>query len=97
MKLERDAIKTAIRNKVIALANELGEDASDIEDDDIIPATGLLDSAAILALVVWFEETYDFPLQQDEINIDNLGSINAMADFLLSRKGRVIFCQISDQ
>lgn len=87
MELERDAIKTAIRNKVISLANELGEDASDIEDDDIIPATGLLDSAAILALVVWFEETYDFPLEQDEINIDNLGSINAMADFLISRKG----------
>ena len=87
MELERDAIKTAIRNKVILLAKELGEDASDIEDDDIIPATGLLDSAAILALVVWFEETYDFPLEQDEINIDNLGSINAMADFLISRKG----------
>lgn len=43
MELERDAIKTAIRNKVISLANELGEDASDIEDDDIIPATGLLE------------------------------------------------------
>ena len=64
----------------------LGEDASNISDEDIIPATGALDSAAILALVVWYEETYDFPLKQEEINIDNLGSITAMADFLLSRK-----------
>ena len=87
MKLERDAIKTAIREKVIELANELGEDASDIGDEEIIPATGALDSAAILALVVWYEETYDFPIKQEEINIDNLGSINAMADFLLVRKG----------
>lgn len=87
MKLERDAIKTAIREKVIELANELGEDASDISDEEIIPATGALDSAAILALVVWYEETYDFPIKQEEINIDNLGSINAMADFLLVRKG----------
>jgi len=87
MTLERDAIKTAIREKVIELANELGEDASDINDDDIIPATGALDSAAILALVVWYEEAYDFPLKQEEINIDNLGSINAMVDFLLARKG----------
>ena len=87
MTLERDAIKTAIREKVIALANELGEDASDIGDEDIIPATGVLDSAAILALVVWYEETYDLPLKQEEINIDNLGSINAMTDFLLARKG----------
>ncbi len=87
MTLERDAIKTAIRQKVIELANELGEDASDISDEEIIPATGALDSAAILALVVWYEEAYDFPLKQEEINIDNLGSINAMADFLLARKG----------
>ena len=86
MTLERDAIKTAIRQKVIELANELGEDASDISDEDIIPATGALDSAAILALVVWYEQTYDFPLKQEEINIDNLGSISAMADFLLARK-----------
>ena len=87
MKLERDDIKAAIREKVIALANELGEDASDISDEEIIPATGALDSAAILALVVWYEETYDFPIKQEDINIDNLGSINAMADFLLVRKG----------
>ena len=87
MKLERDDIKAAIREKVIALANELGEDASDISDEEIIPATGVLDSAAILALVVWYEETYEFPIKQEEINIDNLGSINAMADFLLVRKG----------
>ena len=87
MKLERDAIKTAIREKVIKLANALGEDASDISDEDIIPATGALDSAAILELVVWFENTYDFPIKQEDINIDNLGSINVMADFLLARKG----------
>jgi len=86
MTLERDAVKTAIRDKVIELANELGEDASDISDEDIIPATGALDSAAILALIVWYEQAYDFPLRQDEINIENLGSINAMADFLLARK-----------
>ena len=86
MILERDAIKTAIRKKVLDLAINLGEDASDIRDEDIIPATGALDSAAILELVVWYEKTYDFPLKQEEINIDNLGSINAMADFLLARK-----------
>ena len=86
MNLDRDAIKTAIREKVIELANELGEDASNIGDEDIIPATGALDSAAILALVVWYEQSYDFPLKQEEINIDNLGSISAMADFLLARK-----------
>ena len=76
-----------MRAKIIELANALDIDASGITDTDIIPATGYLDSTAILELVVWFEQTYDLPLKQEEINIDNLGSIDAMADFLLRRKG----------
>ena len=86
MNLDREAVKAAIRSQVIELANALGTDASEIGDDDIIPATGLLDSTAIIQLVVWYEQAYDLPLKEEEINIDNLGSINAMADFLLARK-----------
>jgi acyl carrier protein len=84
--LDREAVKSAIRSKVIDLAKALNIDASGLGDADIIPATGYLDSTAILELVVWYEQTYEFPLKQEEINIDNLGSINAMTDFLLSRK-----------
>jgi acyl carrier protein len=87
MNLDRDAVKAAIRAQVIELARTLGMDAAEIADDDIIPATGLLDSTAILQLVVWFEQSYELPLKQEEVNIDNLGSINAMTDFLLARKG----------
>lgn len=86
MTLDREAVKAAIRTQVIALASALGMDAREIGDDDIIPATGLLDSTAILQLVVWYEQTYDLPLKQEEINIDNLGSIASMTEFLLARK-----------
>ena len=86
MNLDRQAVKAAIRAQVVELARALGMDAGEIGDDDIIPATGLLDSTAVLELVVWYEQTYDMPLKQEEINIDNLGSINSMTEFLLSRK-----------
>ena len=86
MNLDRAAVKAAIRSQVIELARALGMDASGIGDDEIIPATGLLDSTAVIQLVVWYEQTYDLPLKQEEINIDNLGSINAMTEFLISRK-----------
>jgi acyl carrier protein len=86
MSLDRQAVKAAIRAQVIELAQALRMDASGIGDDEIIPATGLLDSTAILKLVVWYEQTFDLPLTQEEINIDNLGSINAMTEFLLTRK-----------
>ena len=86
MNLDREAVKAAIRSQVIELAKALGMDASEIGDDDVIPATGLLDSTAVIQLVVWYEQAYDLPLKQEEINIDNLGSINSMTKFLLARK-----------
>jgi acyl carrier protein len=86
MDLNPDTIRAAIRAKVLELAANLGEDASELEDDEIIPASGFLDSAAILELVVWYEGEYDLSLEQSEINIDNLGSVNAMTDYLIRRK-----------
>lgn len=87
MQLDHQTIRGAIRTKVIDLARGLNIDASAIDDADIIPATGFLDSTAILELVVWYETTYGLSLKQEEINIDNLGSIHAMTEFLLVRKG----------
>ena len=84
--MEKSEIKTKIRAKLMELARELGNDASEIRDDDIIPATGLVDSAGILSLVVWYEKAFDMPLKQEEINIDNLGSIESMAEYVLARK-----------
>lgn len=86
MSVDNNAVKSAIREKLIAIASSLDADASGISDEDIIPATGLVDSAGILELVVWFEKTYELTLSQEEINIDNLGSINAMAAFLATKK-----------
>jgi acyl carrier protein len=81
-----EAIRNQIRAKVMELAAKLGNDASGLKDDDIIPVTGLLDSTALLELVVWYENEYDLPLKQEEINIDNLGSVNAMTNYLIARK-----------
>ncbi len=86
MELDKQEIKNNIREKIVELARRLDVDAAELDDDDIIPATGLLDSAAILELVVWYDEFYGIGLTQEEINIDNLGSVNAMADYLLTRK-----------
>jgi len=86
MNLDENAVKTTIRAKIIELAKALDMDASGIQDSDIIPATGYLDSTAILELVVWYENKYELELTQDEINIDNLGSIDAMTEFLRARK-----------
>lgn len=87
MKLDKISIQEAIKNKVVEIANTLNCDASNLQPDEIIPATGLIDSAGLLELVAWYESYYDLTIETSEITIDNLGSINSMTDFLLLRKG----------
>lgn len=82
----RETVKDEIRVKLKELAAGLGHVGADFADDDLIPATGLLDSALILELVVWYESHFGLKLRQDEINIDNLGSVNAMTDYVSRSK-----------
>lgn len=86
MDLNPDEVRSAIRAKILQLAANLGQDAGKLEDDELITASGFLDSVAIVELVVWYEIEYDLHLEQSEINIDNLGSANAMVDYLILRK-----------
>jgi D-alanine--poly(phosphoribitol) ligase subunit 2 len=83
------AIAAAIKAKVVEIADTLDADARSITDDDLIPATGMLDSAGIFELITWYDLRYAMALKEEEINIDNLGSINKMANFVLKRKSAV--------
>ena len=87
MTLEKSAIEAAIKNKIIAIAESLGSDAADLQADELIPATGYIDSAGLLELIAWYEKEYAIQLAEDEITIDNLGTLEAMANFVLKRKG----------
>lgn len=87
MNLEPHAIESAIKTKIVAIADQLGADASDLQPDEIIPATGLIDSAGLLELIAWFEASYAFKIPAEELTIDNLGSLQAMAAYLRRRKG----------
>jgi D-alanine--poly(phosphoribitol) ligase subunit 2 len=80
-------VKQALRTKIIELARGLGKDARQIKDDDLIPATGLLDSAGLMELVMWFEMENELSIEQDEITIENFGTIDAMANYLERRSG----------
>ena len=88
--MDKKEIMNRIREKVVELARQIGTDASQVGDEEILPATGLLDSAGILGLIVWYEEAFDMHLEQEEINIDNLGSMASMADYVLKRKAGLV-------
>ena len=88
MILDKPAIELAIKNKIVDIASRMGDDASELQSEDIIPATGLIDSAGLLELIAWYEDHFQIRLAQEEITIDNLGTLSSMADFVLRRKGQ---------
>ena len=83
---QRTILITDLRGILREVAGKLGHDSSRIADDDIIPDTGVLDSAGLLEFVVLIDETYKLALEPEEMTIDNLGSIAAIADFVLARR-----------
>ena len=87
MALNKETIEAEIKAKIIEIAAQTGDDASELALDDIIPATGLIDSTGLLELIAWYEKNYEIPLAQEEINIDNLGTLTRMAEFVLRKKG----------
>lgn len=74
--------RDAIRQQVIKLAARRGVDASRLGDADVLPETGVLDSVAIMELIIWFESTFHRTVGQSELTLENFGSVDAMVYYL---------------
>ncbi len=88
MTLNKSDIVAAIKAEVLRIASDLDLDASDLQSDEILPASGLIDSAGLLELIAWFEQAYAIRIPSEDFTIDKLGSLDLMADYLLSRKAQ---------
>jgi len=78
-------VKRPIREKVIALAARQNVDVRALHDSDVILESGALDSVALLELIMWIELTFDVTIRQTDLTVEKLGSIDAIAVYLLSR------------
>jgi acyl carrier protein len=81
--------KRSIRERVIALAARRNIDARTLDDDALILESGTLDSVAFLELVMWIETTFDLTIDQSDLTVDNLGTIDAIAAYLDRTSARV--------
>lgn len=43
---------------------------------------GIIDSTAVMELVVWVESTFGFSVEIDAVTPENFGSINAISEFV---------------
>jgi len=77
--------KTVIHAKIVELARELGNDARALRNDQVIPDTGLLDSPALLELIMFYEQTFALDVDQEDLTLENFGTIDSMAAYLDKR------------
>jgi D-alanine--poly(phosphoribitol) ligase subunit 2 len=73
-----------IHAKIVELASQLGRDASKLRFDEEIPSTGLLDSAAIMELILWLEGVYGFEIPQEDLTLANLGTVDSISAYVAS-------------
>ncbi|GMV73338.1 MAG: hypothetical protein AMXMBFR78_02890 [Rubrivivax sp.] len=86
MNLEPAAIEANIKARVVEIAASLGADASDLTSDEVIPATGYIDSAGLLELIAWYEDAYRIKIPAEDFTIDHLGTVAAMVRYVIRRK-----------
>lgn len=80
--MNTNTVKSEIHAKFVDIAKHLGKDAKRLRTDELIPHTGLLDSAGLMELMMWFEATYDLEIDQADFTMDNFGSIDSMTAYL---------------
>ncbi len=77
-------VENFIRNEI------LFEDTSiDLSPDRDLIGSGILDSLALLRLIVFVEESYGIVLEQEDIDVRNFQTINRINEFVKEQQSRV--------
>ena len=80
-----------ISEELIIEINSLVEDAIGesivVGVDNKILEEGILDSPAIIKLIIFIEKKYKVTIEQDEMNIDSFSSINQIEKLIKSKIG----------
>lgn len=77
-----EALTKAIQNKIAELAKELGRKPILLSPEQSIPDAGLLDSAGLMSLMVWYEAEFGLDIEQEEFTLENFGTIERMVLYL---------------
>lgn len=82
--MNRDEIKKDVRN-YIAQKMFKGNLPSDFTDDTKLISSRLIDSIVVLSMVNYLEEKTKIEFEAHEVSVENLDSVNIIADFLLKK------------
>jgi acyl carrier protein len=63
------------------MQQDLAVDTADIEVDTPLFSSGIIDSFALVDLIIFLEEQCNFRINAMDVNLDNMDSIKRMLDF----------------
>lgn len=72
------------KNILEYISKELAPGKDDIGPEDNL--SGVVDSTAVMELVVWIEGEYGFDVEIDDITPDNFGSAKALGAYIEKNK-----------
>ena len=75
-----------VKEKVLEfLVEEVDLDADELIAETSLFNSGLIDSVAVLSTVQFIEETFDFELEPEQVNLENFDSVSAIVALVQSR------------
>jgi len=83
---DRAAIIARLRQMLNRLASDLGNDASAIGEEDLIPEAGVVDSAGLIDFVMQIDAAYRLEIEAEDMTIDNFGTLDSIAAFVAARE-----------
>jgi len=64
-----------------------GTNLDKLHDDDSFFENGIIDSAGVLELVAFMEETFNITVEDEEVALENLDSVNRLSGFIRLKIG----------
>lgn len=82
-------MSTELREKVRGFILEsymAGLDPSSLKDDQSLERTHIVDSARVLELILYIEETFGFEVTNDDATPDNFDSVDAIVKYIAGKQ-----------
>ncbi len=75
-----EKIKIYLQEDILQLPNR------EIEPDEALISSGLIDSFSLVDVALFVEDTYDVRIDDTELNADTFDTLNELADLILDRQ-----------
>jgi acyl carrier protein len=75
-----EKIKIYLQEDILQLPNR------EIEPDEALISSGLIDSFSLVDVALFVEDTFDVRIDDTELNADTFDTLNELADLILDRQ-----------